>query len=402
MSTACPITHIVFIIKENHSFDNLFAHFPGADGARAARTGDRLVPLGTEPDRLRQDIFHVQDAARYAVNGGRMNRFYLLQGAIQNGRDYADAAYNSASIPNYWRYARSYVLADRFFSTIMGPSFPNHLATIAAQSGNAVDNPGGLNLPHGTFSWGCDAMSTYLVPLKLPDGEVRYSRPCFDFPTVADEADRRHVSWRYYAPPPGAPGYIWASFDAIRHIRYGRDWSRGDIPSSRFASDVRKGRLADITWLVADVRESEHPPQSMCLGENWTVRQINAIESSRFWKSTAIVVSWDDFGGFYDHVIPPTVSNSGYGPRIPAIVISPYARRGMVDHAMYDFSSVVRLMESAFHLQHLGSYERFAGDLRSAFDFAMPPRPPDILRQRACSPTRVQHGRPAEDLPIRS
>src|ERR1019366_5194537 len=138
------------------------------------------------------------NAAASAVNKGLMNQFYLLNGAIQFGHDYADSAYTKQQIPNYWKYAQTYTLADHFFSTIMGPSFPNHLDMIAAQSGRSVDNP------HGQLvrSWGCDAGKQSHVAVKSPSGKMRSVAPCFNFQTIADEADRGHVSWRYYASPP--------------------------------------------------------------------------------------------------------------------------------------------------------------------------------------------------------
>lgn len=381
---ACPIRHIVFIIKENHSFDNLFAHFPGADGASSALTGTRRVVLGAMPDHLPYDIAHASNSAALAVNYGEMNRFYLLRGAMWHGHDYADSAYNAATIPNYWRYAQTFALADRFFSTIIGPSFPNHLVTIAGQSGGSFDNPGGENLPRTLHSWGCDSSRTSKVRIESADGTIRRVRPCFDFTTLTDEADRARVSWRYYAAQRHTFGYVWAALDAIRHVRFGPDWQRSDIPDARFARDVHNGHLAAITWLMTDLAQSEHPPSSMCAGENWTVRQINAIMRSRFWRSTLIVLTWDDFGGFYDHVSPPSVSELAYGPRVPAIIISPYARPHSVDNTTYDFGSLLRSAEDVFHLPRLATYDQLANSLAPALDFHQRPLPPLILQQRHC------------------
>jgi phospholipase C len=378
--TPCPIKHVVFIIKENHSFDNLFGRFPGADGTRYAVVGSRRIPMGRTPDHI-HDIYHTSAAARFAVNSGHMNLFYRLIGAVQNGHDYADSSYDQSSIPNYWKYAQTYTLADRFFSTINGPSFPNHLVTIAAQSGGTIDNPAGVNLPRTEFTWGCD--SPWLVKVLRGKTITRVS-PCFNLNTLGDEADRASISWRYYASPPGSTGYVWAAFDAIRQIRLGKDWARGDILDRKFAGDVARGKLAAITWLTTDLVQSEHPPGGECMGENWTVRQVNAIMRSPFWRSTAIVVTWDDFGGFYDHVRPPVVSPISYGPRVPAIIISPYSRAHSVDHTVYDFNSVLRFMEEVFHLQNLSQGDRDANSLSRAFDFQQPPLPPRVLKERQC------------------
>jgi phospholipase C len=377
----CPIKHVVFIIKENHSFDNIFARFPGADGTSEAKRGSTLVPLGVTPDHVPFDIDHGENSAAKAVDKGRMDKFYTLGGAIQSGHDYADSAYVRGEIPNYWKYAQTYALADHFFSTIMGPSFPNHLVTIAGTSGTVVDNPIGSEIYP---SWGCDAPKGSLVKEKALNGAVTYVRPCFNFNTIADGATKAGVPWRYYAAQPGQSGYVWASFDSIRHIRYGSSWAQADVPYKSFIPDVQHGRLAGITWLTTSLADSEHPPASMCQGENWTVRQINAIMQSAFWRSTAIVLTWDDFGGFYDHVPPPKINNIAFGPRVPTIVISPYARAAYVDHATYDFGSILRFIEDVFHLPHLPSYDSHLPSISGMFDFRQKPSAPLTLPLRHC------------------
>lgn len=389
---SCPIKHIVFIVKENHSFDNLFAHFPGADGTRYAWAGKKRVRLITTPDHLPFDISHTGEAALKSVDGGKMDGFYRLGGATQFGHDYADSAYVKSEIPNYWAYARHFALADHFFSTIMGPSFPNHLATIAAQSGGAIDNPTGQT----NGSWGCDATGGALVRVESAAGAVSQVPPCFNFTTLADEANRAGATWRYYASPYGASGYIWAAFDGIRHIRYGPDWKQADIPDNQFVSDVQKGQLASITWLTTNFAKSDHPPASMCAGENWTVKQINAVMASPTWKSTAIVLTWDDFGGFYDHVFPPRINSVAFGPRVPAILISPYARAHSIDHTTYDFSSMLNFAEDAFNLHHLPEYAPRIPSIAGMFNFRQKPLAPLVLKQRHClayTPALNQVGR---------
>jgi phospholipase C len=381
-SADCPIKHVVFIIKENHSYDNLFALFPGGAGTKTAMIGSKAVPLGTTPDHLPFDMSHGYGAASQGVNHGKMNQFYKISGAIQFGHDYADSAYRQQDIPNYWTYASRFTLADHFFSTIMGPSFPNHLITIADQSGGAVDNP----LGQTTRSWGCDAGPTSTVRTKLSNGSFASVAPCFNFTTLGDEATSAGVSWRYYASQPGTFGYVWAAYNSIRHIRNSSAWQQADVPDSQFVSDVANNNLPAITWLMTDFAASEHPPASICQGENWTVKQINALMQSPYWSSTAIVLTWDDFGGFYDHVPPPVVNNIGFGPRVPTIVISPYARPGYVDHTTYDFSSMVRFTEDAFGLAHLKSYDPKIPSIAGMFNFNQSPLAPVMLNQRNCPP----------------
>ncbi len=374
------INHIVFIIKENHSFDNYFGRFPGADGATTGRTsGGQVVPLAEASDQVYPDIAHSATAAYAAYAGGRMNGFDLIAGAVTLGVDHAYTEMYPGDIPSYWAYARHFTLADHFFSSIMGPTFPNHLMTIAAQNASVVSNP---TIPSGR--WGCDSPSGSYALTVSAAGRNGATYPCFDMATLADRLNASHISWRYYAPGFGHSGYIWSTFDAIRHIRFGDQWRTNVLPWRRFTSDVAHGHLAAVTWLVTDTAESEHPPASTCLGENTTVSEVNAIMRSPFWRDTAIIVTWDDFGGFYDHVAPPKTSRWGLGPRVPALIISPYARRGHVDHTVYDFTSVLAFIEARFGLRPLTGSDASANPLRGSFDFGARPADRLILRQHAC------------------
>lgn len=381
-SARYPIKHIIIIDKENRSFDTMFGLFPGADGASKAEISNgKVVPLGHMPDQSSLDVGHAGAAAVLAVNNGRMNGFDLLPGAVQNGKDIADSQYHQSDIPNYWRYAAAFTLDDHFFSTIMGPSFPNHLVTIAASSGNTTDNPRG-QLVH---AWGCDGGKESVVSGILPDGRRFVTHPCFDFQTFPDLFQRYHVSWKYYAPPRFASGYVWSSLDAVRHIRYSSLWKTNVPRDTTFVKDVRSGHLPQVSWLVTNARESDHPPASICLGEDWTVRQINAVMQSRYWKDTAIFLTWDDFGGFYDHVAPPKLDYISLGPRVPTLVISPYARRGYIDHTQLEFDSFARFFEQNFHLPSLTSRDGHAPSMLSSFDFHQKPLPPLLLKSRTCS-----------------
>jgi phospholipase C len=386
-----PIKHIVIIDKENRSFDNLFGTFPHADGAATARLANgTTIRLGHTPDHTLLDIGHTGDSAALAVNQGRMNRFDQLPGAIQGGRDIADTELHRADIPRYWRYARHFTLDDHFFSTISGPSFPNHLITIAATSNNTVDNPSGQT----HRAWGCDSGPYAVVAAIKPLTGARYTiKPCFDLPTLADTFEKYGVSWKYYAPGQYQSGYIWDSFDAIRHIRYSSLWPRADYPDTRFAADARAGRLPQVSWLVTGMEESEHPPYSMCVGESWTVRQINAVMQGKDWKSTLIILTWDDFGGFYDHVPPPRLNYLSLGPRVPTIIISPYSRAHVVDHHRMEFNSILKFIEQDFRLPALRAGDRNASSLRSSLNFRQKPLAPLSLTPRRC---------PASDRHIRS
>ena len=376
-----PIKHVIIIDKENHSFDNLFGQFPGADGAREAHTStDKTIALGHTPDQTLLDVAHAGAAAALAVDNGKMDHFGLLPGARQNGRDVADSQYHETDIPNYWKYALAFTLDDHFFSTILGPSFPNHLVSVAATSGGTVDNPTGQSV----HAWGCDGGPFSRVDGITPDGRRFVTRPCFDFATLPDVLERHGVSWKYYAPPQFASGYVWNALDAVRHIRYSSLWKSNVSPDTSFITDIRSGRLPQVSWLVTNARESDHPPSSICLGENWSVRMITAVMQSSYWKDTAIFLTWDDFGGFYDHVAPPRLDSISLGPRVPTIVISPLARLHFVDHTTFDFSSLLRFIELDFGLPTLTTRDRQAASMLSSFDFDHTPERPLALKERRC------------------
>lgn len=377
------IQHIVFIVKENRTFDNYFGTFPNANGATSGTlsTG-QVIPLGHTPDVMPNDIAHNWTAVHMAVDGGKMDKFDLIQGGgtLVNGTPLAYTQLQQSDIPNYWAYAQTFVLSDNTFSSLEGPSFPNHLYTVAAQSGGAI------NLPNNTVGdWGCDAPANATVQILDPDGTQHVQFPCFDFQTVADSLQSKGISWKYYAPGQGQSGYIWSTLDEIRHIRFGSMWNTNVVSDTQFITDAQNGNLPAVSWLVTSIALSDHPPNSACQGENWTVQQVNAIMQGPDWKSTAIFLTWDDFGGFYDHVPPPTVDNYGFGPRVPMIIISPFAKTEFVSHTQYEFSSVLKFIETRFGITALTGRDAVANDMTDSFDFTQPPRPPLILQTRACS-----------------
>jgi len=374
------IAHIVIIVKENRTFDNYFGTFPGADGATSGKMSNgQTVALGRTPDRTPYDLGHSWQEARTAIDGGRMDAFDKVLNGNVDGQRMAYTQLTEADIPNYFRYARSFVLADRMFSSLTGPSFPNHLYTVGAQSGGAINNP---NDP-GT--WGCDSEEGATVAVLDSQGRMTNQAPCFDFPTLADSLENAGISWKYYAPGKGQGGYIWSALDAIRHIRMTPLWTAHVVPEGQFVTDAQKGDLPSVSWIVTG-GFSEHPPGSSCRGENWTVEQVNAVMRGPSWPSTAIFITWDDFGGFYDHVPPPAVDGFGFGPRVPLMIISPYARPGYISHTTYEFSSILRFVEERFGMTALTDRDRLASTMLDSFDFQQRPLSPLILDIRTCPP----------------
>ena len=310
-----PIKHVVILVRENRSFDNIFGRFPGADGTTTGRTAaGKVVPLLPAQDHTLLDVAHSGSASETAINNGRMNGFTLLPGAIQDGHDTSLTEFRPWQIPDYWRYAQRFTLDDHFFSTIAGASFPNHMVTIAGTSMNTDNNPI-LNSPN---SWGCDSGKFTLVDAVNPlTGRHYFTKPCFNNKTLADELQAAHISWKYYAPPRYHSGYIWSSLDSIRHIRYSSLWTQDVVPDWQFARDASRGTLPTVSWLVTSEQRSDHPPFSVCVGENWVVRELNSVMAGPDWKSTVVFLTWDDFGGFYDHVPPPRLNAIALGPSCP-------------------------------------------------------------------------------------
>lgn len=374
------IQHIIFIIKENRTFDNYFGTFAGADGATSALTSTgQLVPLTHMPDPVPRDICHEWQCAIFAADGGKMDRFDLIPQASQNGDLLALTQLSQQDIPNYFSYAKNFVLADRMFSSLQAGSFGNRLYTVAAQAGGAFAVP----QPPGP-SWGCDASPNTTVLVLNEDESVTNPLPCFDFQTMADSLQAAGLSWKFYGPLEGQPDYIYSSFDAINHIRNSSLWTSNVVSDTQFVKDAQSGQLPAVSWLVTNGSGNEHPPGSVCAGENWTVKQLNALMQGPAWKSSAVFITWDDFGGFYDHVPPPIVDQFGFGPRVPLLIVSPFAKRSYVSHTQYEFSSVLKFIEERFGLSPLTGRDAVANDTTDSFDFTQSPRSPLLLNQRSC------------------
>jgi phospholipase C len=375
--TTTPIKHVVFLIKENRTFDHLFGRFPGADGVTVGRDGGQPRPLRRAIDATPGDIPHCYWCSILAWNGGAMDGFD--QG--EHG-DWAYTQFRPSQLPNYWRWAKRNVLFDNFFASAWGPSFPNHLYTIAAQSGGARDNPRRRGFFSNTF--GCDAPPEQVVEVFDAEGNIVKVPPCFDFLTVGDLLNDADVPWAYYAATEQQRGYIWNAYSSISRYRERPNvWARHIRPVDDVVADIEAGTLPPVTWITPRFELSEHPEYSFCHGENWSTEVINALMEAPTWESTAIFLTWDDYGGFYDHVPPPDIDTMGFGIRVPMIVLSPYAKQGEVSSELGEFSSVLRFMEDNWRLRpFLTERDRDATPLLSAFDFDQEPRGPEPLPLR--------------------
>jgi phospholipase C len=366
------LQHIVVIVQENRSFDNLFSGFPGADGATSGYSYGTSIPLTAVPLEAGPDLDHSHRGWWVDWDNGRNDGFAHADG-------YPSPTYPYAYVPQdeiqqYWTLASQYVLADRMFQSNTGPSFAAHLYLISGQADNTTELPTG-GTPR-TTTWGCDSTPGTTIPILGPNGtDLPGPYPCFDDQTIGDLLDRAHVSWKYYAPANGKNvGYIWSAYDAIRHIRFGPDWA-GDVisPETQILSDIENGNLAQVSWVVPSWGNSDHPGNLSNSGPDWVASIVNGIGQSKYWQDTAIFITWDDWGGWYDHVPPPQIDPMGLGFRVPLIVVSPFAKPGYVSHQQHEFGSLLHFIEARFGLPSLGTRDAVSDDLGDCFDLSQAP-----------------------------
>lgn len=299
------------------------------------------------------------------MNGGRMNDFDLSERGSLDA--YTQAT--ETTIPNYWAYAHQFALADHYFTSVHGPSLPNYLYMVAAQSGGVIDN--------GTVQSGvaCNGAQFGAVTVLDAQGHRSQQAPCFDFPTLPDRLEEAGIHWRYYFTG-GGP------MNMLRNSEY---WADDFVPNEQIITDAQTGNLPAMSWVFpAGADTDEHPPNSICKGENWTVQVLNAIMQGPDWNSTVVFITWDDFGGLYDHVAPPQVDQFGLGPRVPLLVISPFVKPGTISHTTYEHSSILKFVETRYHLRPLTARDQNASDMLDLFDFQQAPLPPLVLQPRQC------------------
>ncbi len=380
---ASPLKHIVIVIQENRSFNNFFAGYPGATSSMTGLNHlGKTVQLvqATLVDRD-EDMSHEHHDFETSYNGGKMNGFDLTPLGVtgQPAGNYPYQYVDRAEIAPYWALAKRYVLADHFFQTQSSGSFTAHQDLIAG--GTQIDKTHSvIDLPSRPV-WGCDApagtTTTLINTQSVLTGNGPF--PCFGYASLRDLLDAKHISWKYYTPPVASKlGGVWNAFDAIRAVRYdAAEWSSNvSSPETNVFGDIKAGKLPSVAWVIPDYQNSDHPGVgSKDTGPSWVAQIVNAIGKSPYWNSTAIVVVWDDWGGFYDPVSPPQLSYDGLGFRVPAIFVSPYAKSGYVDHTQYEFGSILKFVENNWQLGTLGATDARSTPIAAGFDFTQKPRP---------------------------
>ena len=288
-----------------------------------------------------------------------------------------------SQIQPYWDMAEQYVLAERMFTTQGSDSFAAHQDLI--RGGTVVDhNEAMVDLPTcGDCFWGCDAPPGTFTHLVTKDNMALKEPgpfPCSryfttKYATLRDLLDAKHVSWKYYLPPSNKIyGKLLSAFDAIWPVRNGPEWTTNVItPQTRIFDDISSDSLPNVSWVIPDEPDSDHPGTTTDTGPAWVASIVNAIGQSSYWKSTAIVIVWDDWGGLYDNMPPKVMDYGGLGFRVPAIVVSPYAKAGYISHTQYEFGSILRYIEDNWKLGSLNTSDARANSIIDCFDYSQAP-----------------------------
>lgn len=379
-------THVVILIQENRTFDNLFATFPGADGTTSGKThnGGRLrLKKSTLESFISPNNgypYWRRDCNAGATSRCKMNGFDTVPIGRTPGT-YVYQYVDPTQIAPYWDLAKQYVLSDHTFQTQGSGSFTAHQDLIrgGTEIGNSqslIDFPNEFGKP-----WGCDASPGTKTSLITASNHYLPGMgpfPCLSYATLRDLLDADAVSWRYYTPAAGSfGGNLWNAFDAIHAVRYGSEWSTNVVnPETQVFTDIDRGTLPAVAWVIPDYRNSDHPGNNFDTGPSWIAQVVNAIGRSSAWKTTAILILWDDWGGWYDHVPPPGARRyGGLGFRVPLIAVSPYAKAGYVSHDQYEFGSIIRFVEDNWRLGSLGTTDAHSADfVNDFFDFTQQPR----------------------------
>ncbi len=381
------ISHVVIIVQENRSFDNMFQGFPGADTqSYGYTTTGKKITLQPVSLGINWDVGHNSNAYYAACDGQgslpgtdcKMDGFNREAKSCGSPTEppcpnqYPQYAYvpHSETKP-YFAMASQYVLADRMFpSNFDASSFVSHQYIIAAQANSAINYP--------ATTWGCDGgpKDTVVTVTQLRGYGPRI-QACFESETLGDELDSAGISWGYYTSSlTDGSGNLWDAYQAIKHIRYGPDWNNNVIsPQTRFFNDVKTGKLPAVSWITPTCENSDHADCGATHGPHWVASLVNAVGQSKYWQSTAIFVMWDEHGGWYDHVPPPFADYDGLGMRVPLIVISAYAKQAYVSHVQYEHGSILKFVEDRFGLPRLAASDaRATSPAADCFDFSQPPR----------------------------
>jgi phospholipase C len=390
-----PIAHVLVLIQENRTTDNLFASsviadggpFPGADVSQVAIVNGRRIALRPTPFEDPHDPDHSQPSLVAQWDGGKMDGFAQTKVTSAPGMGLPPSDFPFAYVPPaettvYHLLAHRYALADENFSPRLVPTFPGHVFLAAAQSPPADD-------PTTAQAWGCDSPAgTTVAMFGAGESATRPGDfPCFDYPTIGDLLARAGVTWKYYAAAPGTMFDDWENvYDAIRHVRYGPAWANVSMPMATVLSDIANCKLPQVAFVTPTWANSDHAGELTNGGPAWVASIYMALlqsarsaePSCRYYGNTAALVTWDDSGGWYDHVPPPAgPDGTHWGFRVPIVAVSGWAKPGFISHKRRETTSILRFIERNWNLGDLGQRDATDDDLGDMFDYAQSrPIPP--------------------------
>lgn len=397
-TSSYPITHIVLIVQENRTFNDLFATFPGAVGTTTGleriRRGKKVKQVSIDLTEANladpKNLNHYYNSYKTAYDGGKMDAFNHIK--TISGKDEGALPYtyvNPDQVQPYWTIATDYALADHLFQTQGSASFVAHQDLI--RGGSEIDSTESLiDDPTSSSAWGCTSPPgtvTSLITTSLVFEPHKGPYPCTssfpssgsNYETLADLLDAAKVSWKYYTPAPKnfTTGALWNAFLVIDSV-YGNksEWSEHiSSPQTNILKDISKGKLPAMSWVIPDALDSDHPGYKSDTGPSWVASVVNAVGKSSYWNSTAVIVVWDDWGGLYDPVEPPPLDTQG-GPgfRVGMIVASPYVPANEISHTVYGFGSIVKFVENTWNLGSLGTTDKTSTSIGDMFDFSLKPR----------------------------
>jgi len=385
-----PIQHVIIIMQENRAFDNFFWTWPGQIGYNASLCmplnpskpeAGCMKPQYTTDPVSRTDLPHTWTSSWKAYNKGSMNGFLSAAGDNAEVMSY----YNSSVVSDIWSLAAHYVLADQWFTSAKSYSQPNHWYLIAAQAPN-------VSLFEDSTTERSQCVNFFNQLVMATCAYINEAQP---IQTMADELSNYGLTWKYYdAPLP--KGYTLAEgitgscsscnpWDYWSPLRaQNRTWTNpvhfnSMVARGEFFSDLQNDTLPDVSWIIPSAAISDHPPANVTLGEWWITDLVDAVMNSQYWKNSLIVILWDDYGGYFDTVVPPTVDAAGLSFRCPAIIVSPYAKTGYLDSTVYSFESTLKFIEWNWNLPALSSRDANANNLLNALNFNQLPLSPSLV-----------------------
>ncbi len=374
------IQHVIIMMQENRTTDNLFHGLKGADTANyGINSKGQKITLTPQALANKYGLDHYHPDFIRMYDGGKMDGADLIPGdcGTKCPPNMQFKYVQLSDVKPYFQLAEQYAFGDRMFQSNQGPSYPAHQFIIAATSAPSDtselfdgEDTFGIDKPAGHA--GCGAPPYVYTILINPLGQENLINfPCFEHRTLMDLLDNQGLSWKYYTI---SLSYIWTGPNVIDHIYHGQDWANVIANPKQVLNDIAKGKLANVTWAIPTGSASDHPHGNNGSGPSWIASVVNAVGKSKYWNSTAIIVTWDDWGGWYDHVAPPIINSYEYSFRVPLLVISPYAKTAYVSHTTHDFGSIVHFVETVFNLPSLGFGDKTSDDLTDCFNFSQKPR----------------------------